>query len=222
MHEVVDGGQAAILGFQSRAAGEQALCVGMLGVAEYFEHWGVFDFFAAEHDEHIVSNFGDDAEVVRDEDNRHAAVVAELAEDFQNFGLDGDVECRRRFIGNEKFWIAGEGHRDHDALLLAARHLMGIGIHALLGILDFDFAKQLDRFCACFGLADVLVEDNRLHDLCADREDRIERRHRLLKDHADVAAADRLHLAFGQLHQVFAEKSDAAAFRCARSKKAAA
>src|SRR5436305_1517562 len=63
-----------------------------------------------------------------------------------------------------------------------------------------------------FGLADVLMEDYRLHDLCADREDRVERRHRLLKDHADVAAADRLHLALRELHQVLAEKSDAARF----------
>ena len=57
-----------------------------------------------------------------------------------------------------------------------------------------------------------LVEDDRFHDLSADGEHRVQRRHRLLKDHADVAAADRLHLPLGQPHEVAAEERDAARF----------
>ena len=49
----------------------------------------------------------------------------------------------------------------------------------------------------------------------ADGEHRVQRRHRLLKDHADVAAADRLHLPLGQPDQVLAEERDPARFDAA-------
>ncbi len=67
-------------------------------------------------------------------------------------------------------------------------------------------------FLAGLGFADLLVQDDRFHDLRADGEHRVERRHRLLEDHADVAAADRLHLPLGQPHEVVAEERDAARF----------
>ena len=41
-------------------------------------------------------------------------------------------------------------------------------------------------------MRDALVPHDRLGDLLADREDRVERRHRLLEDHRDLGAA---HLA---------------------------
>ncbi len=57
-------------------------------------------------------------------------------------------------------------------------------------------------FWRASAFATLLVEDDRLHDLRADGEDRVERGHRLLEDHADVAAANRLHLALGQADEV--------------------
>ena len=182
----------------------------MLGGREDFEDGRVLDFFAAIHDEDLVGDFRDHAEVVGDEDDGHAAGVAELAEDFQDLRLDGNVERGRGFIGDEQLRIAREGHRDHDALLLSARHLVRVGVDALFGILDADFAEEVDCFLAGFGFADALVEDDGLDDLCADGEDRVERGHRLLKDHADVAAADRLHVSLGEFHEIAAEERDSA------------
>ena len=45
----------------------------------------------------------------------------------------------------------------------------------------------------------------------SDREQRIERRHRLLEDHRDVVAANALHLRFAQTEQVRALEADRAA-----------
>ena len=42
------------------------------------------------------------------------------------------------------------------------------------------------------------VHEQRFLDLVADREDRVERGHRLLKDQRDLRAADVLHLAFAK------------------------
>ena len=137
----------------------------MLGLAEDFEHRAVFDLLALEHHEHVVGDLGDHAQVVRDEDDRHAALVAELAEDFEDLGLDRDVERGRRLVGDQQLRVAREGHRDHHALLLPARHLVRIRIDALLGLGNADFAKQLDRLLPGLGLADLLVQDDRFHDL---------------------------------------------------------
>ena len=209
-------GKSAVFGVEPRAAGEQALGVGMLGIREDIEHRAVFNHFAAIHDEHFVGDFGDDAQIVRDEQNGHAAFVAELAQDFENLSLDRDIERGRWLVGDEQLGIAGQGHRDHHALLLAARHLMRIGIDALFGIGNAHFAEQVDRPLASFGVRDMLMEDDGLGDLAADRVNGIERGHRLLEDHAHIFAADGTHLRFGELHQVFAQQGDAAGFDASR------
>ena len=66
------------------------------------------------------------------------------------------------------------------------------------GLGDADQAQHLDR--ARFGrrAVEALMQRERLGDLPADREHRVERRHRLLEDHRDVVAADVAHLALGQ------------------------
>src|SRR5688572_20365960 len=43
-----------------------------------------------------------------------------------------------------------------------------------------------------------------LHDLCADREHRVESGHRLLKNETDLSAADGAHVALAQLEEIAA------------------
>ena len=56
---------------------------------------------------------------------------------------------------------------------------------------------RLGRF-----LVEPLVQSQRLADLAADGQDRIEARHRLLKHHRNVVAADRAHFAVGKQQQI--------------------
>ena len=65
------------------------------------------------------------------------------------------------------------------------------------------------RSCACC-LAHLQMDEQRLHDLLADRQDRVERGHRLLEDHRDVAAAQFAHLLVGEFEQVAAFEQHAA------------
>ncbi len=73
---------------------------------------------------------------------------------------------------------------------------------------DADLVHEFDRAVARGTLAEALVNLQRFAELVADRKDRIERRHRLLKDHGDPAAAEgahRLVADFGQIDRaVFA------------------
>ena len=91
--------------------------------------------------------------------------------------------------------IARQRHRDHHPLLLPAGHLVRIGIDPLLGLRDADLARTA-RSSAARASAFVTFWCSRIASItCApDREHRVERGHRLLKDHADLFAADRPHL----------------------------
>ena len=64
--------------------------------------------------------------------------------------------------------------------------------------------------------ARAAVDDERLRDLIADGEDRIERRHRLLKDERDLGAANLAHVPFRQRQQVAVLEPYAAARNASR------
>ena len=61
-----------------------------------------------------------------DEQDRGAVGVADLAQQLQHLGLHGDVERRRRLVGDEQFRLQRQPHGDHGALLHAAGELVRI------------------------------------------------------------------------------------------------
>src|SRR5262249_22226818 len=119
----------------------------------------------------------------------------EPAHEVEDLGLGGHVERGGRLVGDQERRVAGERHRDHRALALAAGELVGVGVDDLLRARHADVGEHLDRAGARLGAVDLLVQDDRLHDLGADCVDRAERGHRLLEDHRDLGAADRADLA---------------------------
>src|SRR6516165_4948410 len=66
---------------------------------------------------------------------------------------------------------------------------MGVLPQALLGCRDPDLAQQLDRPALCCRRVDLQMLAQRLDDLPADRQHRIERGHRILKHDGDRPAA---------------------------------
>ncbi len=88
----------------------------MPGLIEEFLDAGDFDDPAGVHDGDDVGVLGDDAEVVGDQEDRHAALALKFSQEFEDLGLDGDVQRRGRLIGDQEPGLAGEGHGDHDAL----------------------------------------------------------------------------------------------------------
>ena len=83
---------------------------------------------------------------------------------------------------------------------------MGVFVHAPARIRDADIAQRILRDRLCLACANALMQQNRLGDLVADGVDRIERGHRLLKNHRDLAPAHPAHIALRQLHQIAALK----------------
>ena len=87
-----------------------------------------------------VGDVPHDAEVVRDEEVRHALLGLELDEQIEDRGLHGYVERRCRLVADDEPRIAGERARDGDALLEPARQL-----HRLLRQRAFGESYPRDR-----------------------------------------------------------------------------
>ncbi len=113
-------------------------------------------------------------------------------EQLQDLILDRDVERRRRLVREEELRLAGERDRDHRALAHAAGKLVRIVRRAAPPRRECRRGREARRRAAPARLpARVPYARRALSSICsADRQDGIERRHRLLEDHRDLGAAD--------------------------------
>jgi hypothetical protein len=155
------------------------------------------------HDRHVVGLLGDDAEVVRDEEQRHAAALPQRAEQLEDLRLDRHVERRRRLVGDQHARLARDRDRDHDALAHAAGELVR------------DSRARAGRAPGCrpprgepsrgprpSRRPSGVVQAHGLRDLAPDGEHGIERGHRLLEHHREPGAAEPAHLGLRQRQHV--------------------
>ena len=87
----------------------------------------------------------------------------------------------------------------------------GIAPHALPGVRDRDQLEQLLGPLVSGRATDLLMGEDDLGQLLADREDRVERGHRVLEDHRDPAAAQLAEVVRFHLDEVGALEQDRAA-----------
>src|SRR2546427_316677 len=162
-------------------------------------------------DARVVAHLGNDPEVVRDEDQRDAARALELLQEVQVLKLNGDVEVGGRFVGDDDPGASGLGDRPHDALAHAAAHLVGEVPHAALRRRYAHRGQELLDALPQRLPAERLMIVGRLGPLLPDREQRIERRHRVLEDGRDPPPADPTHLRLALFHEIVAVELAAAA-----------
>jgi len=166
----------------------------VLGIVENRIDVGHLHHFTQVHDHDVVHHLRDDAQVVRDEYDGHPQFILQLAHERQNLGLRRYVQGGRRLVRDQQTGAAGQRHGDHGALAHAAAQLMRIAIDRSFRLRHPNLVQNVDRLCPRLLLVDFLVQQNRFNDLVANRMDGAERRHRLLKDHRDLAAANRARL----------------------------
>ena len=61
-----------------------------------------------------------------DDEIGETELFLQVLEEIEHLGLDGDVEGRDRFVGDDEFRVDGEGPGDPDALSLTAGELMRV------------------------------------------------------------------------------------------------
>jgi ABC-type lipoprotein export system ATPase subunit len=163
------------------------------------------------HDGELVRLLRYHAEVVRDEEERHAMALAELAQQLEDLRLDGDVEGRRRLVRDEDARLAGDRDGDHDALAHAARELMRVVVRTPCGLGDPHLLQQRRRALPRLAAAHAAVQAERFCDLAPDREHGVQRGHRLLEHHRQPGPAELTHPALRQREQVLAVEQYASA-----------
>ena len=92
-----------------------------------------------------------------------------LVDELEDLLLDRHVERGRRLVGDEQLGLAGQRHRDHDALAHAAGELVRVLADPLRGARQADQVEHLHRPLVRVRLADVAVQQDGLGDLVADR-----------------------------------------------------
>ena len=151
-----------------------------------------------------------------DEEERHAELTLETAQEIQDLGLDGDVQRRGRLVGDEQAGPADQGDGDHHPLAKPARELMGILGEPAFRRADAYEPQHLRRLGPRPGRTEATMEAQDLHDLEADGEHGVETRHGLLEHHADAITPEGAHGRRCQAQEVDALEQDAPAKRPGR------
>ena len=179
------------VGGQKRTTDER-LGIGMLWRLEDRLGRPLLDDAAGIHDRDPVSEGGDDREIVGDEQRGKPALAAFVIEQAQDLCLNGDIKCRRRFVGDQKLRIAGECGRNHHTLRHAAGKLVREALRPRRWIGNADIRQKADDPVKCGVPAHFTVDPERLGHLRPHPAGRVEHGLRLLEQHADICAAQRI------------------------------
>ena len=134
---------------------------------------------------------------MRDQQHRQLARFPQLIQQIENLRLNRDIQSRGRFVGDQQFRIARQGHGNHYALSHAAGKLVRIIVSAQRGIGDRNFAHCFDgRGPRCFA-GKAAMQPQGFGNLLAHGKDRVQRSHRILEDHRDIITAHVTHLGIG-------------------------
>ena len=206
-----DGGEPSI-GTSERQAAldrrhrvEQPPRVRVLRLREDLRGRPVLHDPARVHHHHRVRGLGDDAEVVRDEDDADVELALDLLDQLEDLRLHRHVERGRRLVGRSgSTGCARAPSRSSRAG--ACRPRTDAGSRARATSRSGSRRGRASRRRGSRGviLAFVRVREHRLCDLVADAVHRVQARERILEDHRDVLAADVPQLVRRQRQQVAA------------------
>ena len=154
-----------------------------------------------QHD-NVVAEVPDHRQVVADEGHGQAHVLGQIPQEHQHMRLARHIEARDDLIRQDKAGADRDGARDADTLTLTARQLVGIAVAETGG--QAHAFQCLDRLISS---ATKAVSLHRLRDDAPDLVPRVERRHRVLKNHLQIPA-HRAQRLFGHTGNVVALKQN--------------
>ena len=101
----------------------------------------LLDNLAVLHDADPIGDLAHDAEVVGDEQHRHAGAPLNLLQQLQDLRLHRDVERGGRLVGDQQVRFVGERHGDHHPLPLPAGELVRIAAEPAFRIGNADLIE---------------------------------------------------------------------------------
>ena len=109
-----------------------------------------------------------------DEEEGEVAARAEVVQQVEDAGLDGDVQGRGRLVQEDQVRAGGERHGDGDALFHAAGELVRVGVHEGGRARKAGFGEEGRGLGAGGGAGEPGVNKEGLGDLQADGEGGVE------------------------------------------------
>ena len=160
------------------------------------------DHMAGMHHHHPIAEIGGQREVMGNQKRGDLIGPRTLPNQVQHRRLGGHIEAGGRLVADQQPGRCRHCQRDHHPLTHAARQLEGIGMPALLRIGDRDLAQARNRPLAQILTADRTMAAQHVFELATDLTNRVERRARVLKDHADLAPAQVLQFTFARRQKI--------------------
>ena len=163
-----------------------------------------FDDAPGVHHRDALGHLGHDTEVVSDEEKTDLQLTAKAIQQIEDLLLHRHVEGRCGLVGDQQSRPGGQRHGNHRALTQAAGKLVRKLFRADLGFGNRRPPQRIDRLAFhFFGAKLWLVRANRFFDLRSDAHHGIQRGHRFLEDHGNLAAAHVAPLPLTQRRQLF-------------------
>ena len=201
----VDGSEFAHPGLiQPRHRPHQPHRIGVRRRAKNIARRAAFDDLRGIHHVDPVGKGGDDAEIMGNQDDGDTETLGNVLQQFEYLRLNGDVERRCWFVGDDQLRLARQTNGDHRALAHAAGKLMRVLGQTLLRFGYADQTEQLDRARIRLFPVHLKMRDHRFGQLIADRQNRVQASHRFLENHRYVPAPQGSHLRFRQLRNIAA------------------
>ncbi len=170
-----------------------------------------FDEPPAIHHADPVGDAVDHGEVVGDEQEGHAALLAQVHQQVEHLRLHGKIKRRDGLVGDHQLRFGDQGAGNGDALALAAGKLvrMALGVFGL----QPDALQHVDDAVLHLGPARLAGQHmQRFGDDTADPLARIERAKRVLEHHLEILALAHQFLRL-QREEVIAVEQDVAGGR---------
>ena len=122
------------------------------GIGEHLADLALLGDAAVVDDGDAVADLVDDLHFVRDDDDRHAQGLVDLAQQLQDRAGRRGIERAGRLVAEQVFRLGRQRPRDRDALLLAAGELGGIGLRP---VGQADKGEELHRPLLCLLFLDA-------------------------------------------------------------------
>ena len=137
------------------------------------------------HNDNPVAHRSDNAEVVGNHNNGGSFFLRQLFQKLQNLCLYGHIQCGCRLICDNQLRITRQSRRNDDSLPHTAGKFERILIEPFFRTWNSDLPHQLNGFRFRFFFGAILMLSNSLCHLNSDFQDRIQKCHRILENHAD-------------------------------------
>ncbi len=169
----------------------------MLGPVENLGYRSLFHHFAGIENDDAVADLGNGAKIVRDEQDRSVDRGSEFAQQMQDLRFQRHIKGGGHLVGDEQIWLGQQAHGDCNALAHAAGELKRIAVELARGVGNADAVQGIDSLGPLLRFRQRLLTVLNIQHVLADAAHRVERGHRVLKDHGDAGAANGAHLVFG-------------------------